>query len=100
MIRFLKNVRTDASVNIDLTSFDINAICYDINTEEYRQAYYLDLVKILWLKLYHLCQNQSEADNLKSVDGTEYIFRYNPSKKENLKQLKDEVWKIYNELSK
>lgn len=100
MIRFLKNVRTDAPVNIDLTSFDINAICYDINTNEYCNAYYIDLVRILWLKLYHLCQNESEADNLKSVDGTEYIFRYNSSKKENLKRLKDEVWKIYNDLSK
>ena len=100
MIRFLKNVKTDTPVDIDLTNFDINAICYDINTDEYRDAYYIDLVRILWLKLYHLCQNASEADNLKSVDGTEYIFRYNPSKKENLKRLQNEVWKIFNELSK
>lgn len=98
MIRFLKNVKADASVNIDLTSFDINAICYDINIEEYRNSYYLDLVRILWLKLYHLCQNESEANNLKSVDGTEYIFRYNPSKLENLKRLENEVWKIYNDI--
>ena len=98
MIRFLKNVKSDASVNIDLTSFDINAICYDINIEEYRNSYYLDLVRILWLKLYHLCQNESEANNLKSVDGTEYIFIYNPSKLENLKRLENEVWKIYNDI--
>ena len=98
MIRFLKNVKADASVNIDLTSFDINAICYDINIEEYRNSYYLDLVRILWLKLYHLCQNESEVNNLKSVDGTEYIFRYNPSKLENLKRLENEVSKIYNDI--
>ncbi|MDE5611411.1 MAG: hypothetical protein K2I90_05270 [Odoribacter sp.] len=98
MIRFLKNVKADASVNIDLTSFDINAICYDINTDEYRNSYYLDLVRVLWLKLYHLCQNESEANNLKSVGGTEYIFRYNPSKIENLKRLHNEVWNIYNEI--
>lgn len=100
MIRFLKNVRTDASVHIDLTSFDINAICYDIDINTYRNAYYLDLVRILWLKLYHLSNDESEADNLKSVDGTEYIFRYNSSKKENLKRLHEEIWKLYNELSK
>ena len=98
MIRFLKNVRTDASVDIDLTSFDINAICYDICTDDYRNSYYLDLVRVLWLKLYHLCQNESEANNLKSVDGTEYIFRYNSSKKEQLKRLLNEVWKIYKEI--
>ena len=91
-------MKADASVNIDLTSFDINAICYDINIEEYRNSYYLDLVRILWLKLYHLCQNESEVNNLKSVDGTEYIFRYNPSKLENLKRLENEVWKIYNDI--
>ena len=98
MIRFLKNVKADASVNIDLTSFDINAICYDINIEEYRNSYYLDLVRVLWLKLYHLCQNESEANGLKSVDGTEYIFRNNPSKFDNLKRLHNEVWNIYKEL--
>ena len=98
MIRFLKNVKADASANIDLTSFDINAICYDINIEEYRTSYYLDLVRILWFKLYHLCHNESEANNLKSVDGTEYIFRNNPSKLENLKRLENEVLKIYNDI--
>ncbi len=98
MIRFLKNIKTDAPVNIDLTSFDINAICYDINPESYRNSYYLDLVRILWNKLYNLSQNEAEANNLKSVDGTEYIFRYNPSKLENLKRLENEVWKIYNDI--
>lgn len=98
MIRFLKNVRTDAAINIDLTSFDINAICYDINTNDYRNSYYMDLVRVLWLKLYHLCQNESEANNLKSVDGSEYIFRYNSSKKEHLKRLQEEVWNIYKEI--
>lgn len=98
MIRFLKNIRTDAPIDIDLTSFDINAICYDINTNNYKNSYYLDLVRVLWLKLYHLCQNESEANDLKSVDGTEYIFRYNQSKKEHLKRLETEVWKIYNDI--
>lgn len=98
MIRFLKNVRTDASVDIDLKSFDINAICYDININDYCNSYYLDLVRVLWLKLYHLCKNESEADNLKSVDGTEYIFKNNPAKKEYLERLEGEVWNIYNEI--
>lgn len=100
MIRFLKNVKADASVNIELTSFDINAICYDIHIDEYRNSYYLDLVRVLWLKLYHLCQNEPEANNLRSVDGTEYIyiFRNKPSKLESLKLLHDEVWHIYKDI--
>lgn len=98
MIRFLKNIKADASVNIELSSFDINAICYDIHIDEYRNSYYLDLVRVLWLKLYHLCQNESEANILRSVDGTEYIFRNKPSKLESLKLLYNEVLQIYKDI--
>ncbi len=100
MIRFLKNVRTDSDNLIDLNSFEINAICYDIPTTEYKDAYYLDLVRIIWRKLYHLCQHQEEADNLKSVDGTEYVFKGKNDKLKHLKQLESEIWKLYNELDK
>ena len=100
MIRFLKNVRTDSDKKIDLTSFEINAICYDIPVSNYQDAYYLDLVRILWLKLYRLCTNQSEADNLVSVDGTEYVFRGKPERLEQLQKLRNEVFTIYNELDK
>lgn len=100
MIRFLKNVRTDSENIIDLTSFEINAICYDIPVSNYQDAYYLDLVRIIWLKLYNLCTNQSEADNLVSVDGTEYVFRDKPNRLEQLKKLKNEVFTIFNELDK
>jgi|WetSurMetagenome_2_1015567.scaffolds.fasta_scaffold64900_2 hypothetical protein len=98
MIRFLKNVRTDADVEILLTSFDINAICYDIPKSQYEDLYYLQLVCVMWNKLYHLCNNLDEADNLKSVDGSEYIFRNNSSKLENLKKLESQVWDIYQKI--
>lgn len=100
MIRFLKNVKADSEQKISLTSFEINAICYDIPIGEYQSAHYLDLVRILWLKLYHLCNDEKEADELKSVDGTEYIFRYNHQKLAELKKLHNEIWNIYQELNK
>lgn len=100
MIRFLKNVRTDSDNNITLTSFEINAICYDIPVNDYCNLHYLELVKILWLKLYHLCTNEKEANELKSVDGTEYIFRNNHQKLDELKKLHSEVWNIYQEIEK
>lgn len=100
MIRFLKNVKADSEQKISLTSFEINAICYDIPIVEYQSAHYLDLVRILWLKLYHLCNDEKEADELKSVDGTEYIFRYNHQKLAELKKLHNEIWNIYQELNK
>ena len=100
MIRFLKNVKADSELTIDLSSFDINAICYDIDFNEYKDSHYLDLVRVIWLKLYTLCCNETEANNLKSVDGTEYIFRNKPSKMENLRRLREEVYKIYNEIKR
>lgn len=98
MIRFLKNVKADSELSIDLSSFDINAICYDINVNEYKDSHYLDLVRVVWLKLFTLCWNETEANDLKSVDGTEYIFRDKPSKMASLRRLRDEVSKIYNEI--
>ena len=97
MIRFLKNVKVDSEQFIDLSSFDINAICYDISVDEYKNSHYLDLVRVLWLKLWHLCNNEGEMDKLKSVDGSVSIFMYKNAKKENLKRLEREVWNIYNE---
>lgn len=100
MIRFLKNVRTDSDNTIDLNSFEINAICYDIPTNDYKDSHYLDLVRVLWVKLNKLCMDQIEADNLKSVDETEYVFKNKREKLENLKKLYNEICRIYYEINK
>ena len=100
MIRFLKNVRTDSDVNIDLSSFEINAVCYSIPVAEYSNIYYLDMVGMLWQKMYNLVENDSLAKQLPSVDGTEYVFIKKPEKLPELKKLKDEVWYIYDALRK
>lgn len=52
MIRFLKNVKEDSGQDINLTSFEINAICYDIPVSSYKDATYIQLVQIVWEKLY------------------------------------------------
>lgn len=98
MIRFLKNVRTDADKKIDLTSFEINAVCYDIPILDYEEMYYLDLVHILWSKMHNLCQSQEQLNNLKSVTGTEFVFKNKPEKVQALRLLEDEVWSIDQDL--
>lgn len=100
MIRFLKNVRTDSENKIDLNSFEINAICYDIPVKDYKDSYYLDLVRVLWVKLNNLCTDPVAADNLMSVDGTEYVFRNKHEKLDNLKKLYKELCLTYYELNK
>lgn len=96
MIRFLKNVRTDSDQTIDLNSFEINAICYNISTSDYYHLEYIQLVYLLWQEMYHLLQNGT-AGQLKSVVGNEYVFR-DAGKIQALKLLEDEVWNIYQDL--
>lgn len=95
MIRFLKNVRTDSDQDIKLTSFDINAICYDIEPNVYAKCHYMELVRVLYSKLNALSSREN-ADDLRSVVGDEYIFRSNPDKFSALLKLRDEVKDIYN----
>lgn len=100
MIRFLKNVRTDSSKKINLSSFDINAVCYDIDMEKYIDAYYLQLVPILFSQLYSISNDNEHANRIKSVDGMEYIFRDHPDKLNDLRLLMHEVCDILTDLRK
>lgn len=94
MIRFLKNIKEDSDKDIQLTSFEINAICYSIPIDSYINLDYKQLVYQLWHYMYNLLQNDNKLNNLISVVGTEYPFRDKPDKKEALKLLENEVWEI------
>lgn len=98
MIRFLKNVRSDSDKKIDLSSFEINAVCYSIPVTDYENLPYLNLVSLLWSYMYNLLQ-QGTVGQLKSVVGDEKVFT-STEKIEALKMLKDEVWYIFQDLKK
>lgn len=98
MIRFLKNVKADSGKEIKLSSFDFNAICYDIDINLYQNLNKFLLVPILYNQLYKLSTNKIASDNLKSVDDHEYIFRNNQDKLDSLKLLMVEVTSIYEDL--
>ncbi|UYZ59750.1 nucleotidyltransferase family protein [Hymenobacter latericus] len=100
MIRFLKNIKAKSSVDIKLSSFDFNAICYDITVDKYKNAKFYELVPVIYQQVKSLCDDQRHADALKSVDGREYIFRNNPAKLESLRSILNEVSGIYNDLIK
>ncbi|KAA6316836.1 hypothetical protein EZS27_032916, partial [termite gut metagenome] len=55
MIRFLKNCKANSDQNIDLSSFDINAICYDIDVSEYKTLSFYELVPILYNQMKSIC---------------------------------------------
>lgn len=98
MIRFLKNSKANSDQNIDLSSFDINAICYDIKVSEYQNSSFYELVPVIYNQMKSICNDQTKADSIVSVDGREWIFRYKSGKIENLKKLLAEVEGIFIDL--
>jgi len=98
MIRFLKNLKSKSTLDIDLNSFEFNAICYDIDLSKYQSLAYYELVYVLYNQIKGLCSSQYLADSLLSVDESEYIFKGKPEKLESLKRLLVEAESIYNDL--
>ncbi|MGJ1366773.1 nucleotidyltransferase domain-containing protein [Sphingobacterium spiritivorum] len=91
MIRFLKNLKAKSDLQIDLSSFDFNAICYDIDVSVYRHAVFYELVPVLYHQLTRLAGDTNLANSLLSVDGREYIFRGKPEKMQSLRNLLIEI---------
>jgi hypothetical protein len=100
MIRFLKNVKAISDHEIDLSSFDINAICYDIPPAKYQNLTIFELVPLLHVQLKSICTSQEHSDRIISVDGREYIFRGDSKKLNNIKNLLAEVEGVYSDLLK
>jgi hypothetical protein len=98
MIRFLKNIKANSNQEIDLSSFDINAICYDINISEYQNLSFYELVPVIYKQMMSICSDSTKADSIVSVDGREWIFRYKSAKIENMKILLVEVGSIFTDL--
>jgi hypothetical protein len=98
MIRFLKNIRSQSDLEIKLSSFDINAICYDIETSKYESSNLYELVAITLQQISELAGDENRSNRLKSVDGREYIFRNHPEKLKSLVLLMHEVHTIYSDL--
>ncbi len=89
MIRFLKNIKINSENSISISSFDINAICYDIEISKYKDLEYIKMVKVIYEQLKELILYKHSS--LLSVDGREYIFREKYEKLEDLKLLCNEV---------
>jgi hypothetical protein len=100
MIRFLKNVKAGSAYNIELSSFDINAICYNIEISKYSTLSFYELVPVIYIQLKEICTSQTKADSIMSVDGRENIFRNNITKLAHLKVLMAEVEGIIIDLRK
>lgn len=95
MIRFVKNAKNFSDHEIELSSFDINAVCYDIAVSKYKEMPFYSLVEIIYNQLKSICSSKEHSDSVISVDGREYIFRGNANKVQNLQTILVEVESIY-----
>lgn len=104
MIRFLKNCRVNCegvlNKQIDITSFDINSICYAIPVDTYKELADYELVAIIYLQLKKISENEVYANSLMSVDGSEPIFFRKPKKRSELQIILNEVEAIYTDILK
>jgi len=98
MIRFLKNVKSDSSLQIELSSFDLNAICYSIDIYTYINSDFKELIDILTRQLYTICNDDDFANSIKSVTNQEYIFKDKSDKLISARNLLSEVYSIYNDI--
>jgi hypothetical protein len=98
MIRFLKNIKEDSGKRIKLSSFEINAVCYDIEPNTYVNLSFYELVSVIYKQLKSIVTNELHANRIVSVDGTETIFRGEIEKINDLRLLLTEVESIYSDL--
>lgn len=97
MIRFLKTVKAESGVDLKLSSFTINAICFDIPTANYITKDYIELVIVIYTQFKKIVDDASYRFNLKSVDGMEFVFRKEDQVTEDKDKL-EEIKVIQNEL--
>lgn len=78
MIRFLKNLKADSDYDLDIvSSFVISSVCYNIPIRNYENKAYYELVLVLYAEFLKILEDESYRNSIKSIDGSEYIFRGN-----------------------
>lgn len=99
MIRFLKNLKEDADVPIKLSSFEINAICYDIAPDSYRASNYLHLIDVLTRHIWKsFVASGASPQDIKSVTEQDYPFQNKPAAIQEVKHLYNDLFPIWQTL--
>ena len=99
MIRFLKNLKEDADSPIRLSSFEINAICYDVDPALYHTCSYIQLVDVITRQIWNkFIMNTASPQVIKSVTGEDYPFRDKPSSVVEVKKLYNDLFPIWKTL--
>lgn len=100
MIRFIKTIKADSDVDINISSFDINAICYNIPEYKYQDKIYYELVKVIYDEFCKIITDENYRNTIKSVDGSESIFYGKEDKMSRLQQIVIEIDQLRKDLDK
>jgi hypothetical protein len=92
LIRLLKNIKADTESKINLSSFEITSLLYDISEYSLNKSNtkQLLLLKEAQFQLDRLIKDSVYRNNLVSPNSKEYVFK-NKSKVNDLKRMKNEV---------
>ena len=85
-------------IKIKINSFDISSVCYNIDSISYYNKPYYELVYVLQVELGKIIADEFYRNNIKSIDGTEYIFKDKPEKYGQLLMLLNELNTIKKDL--
>jgi len=101
MIRFVKTLKADSvyADQIDLSSFELNAICYNIDIFDYMTKPFYDLVPVLGNEFGRIVSDPIYRDKIKSIDGSEDIFKGKPEKVNSLRLLLKEIMDVLNDMN-
>lgn len=99
MIRFIKTLKYDSGKEIDLSSFEINAICYNIDTFKYADKAFYDLVPVLAQEFATIATNASYRDSIMSVDGSESVFKGEEKKSNSIALMYLEIDELLKDLN-
>lgn len=101
LVRLLKTLKVDADYNIDLTSFEITSLLYDISdfrlNKQKREE--LLLLREASLQLDKLITNTEYRDSLKSPNDKEFVFKNKSGKVVEFKKLKLELDELIQDIS-
>lgn len=97
MIRLLKTVKAHSGIDLKLSSFLINAVCFAIPITDYKEKDYTELLIVIYNQIKKIIDNSVYRLALKSVDDREFVFRKADQTTEDTDKL-DEIKIIQNEL--
>jgi hypothetical protein len=96
-IRLLKTLRYDSEIKIDVSSFDIAGLIYNIPDDHliFQPGYELNIIENVLAYLHYVLRDKAYQNSLMSVDGSRKVFGSPGTDERNVILLANEVYDLY-----